>query len=419
MLVCALIGAAAGAGAAFVLADDESDTGGGFAVDGDASEPDDDSLPSDDPQPDEPDSADDPEPVEVDNPPSTTETPQPPPEPERMTASEVLAQTGSSVVAIEATGCRHGTFASGVVVGPNVVVGPYGLRFRAGHAQFVGDGAVIVEAVVSSTTDELTFLSATGLPATVVDFASPEPQILDEVFVVYRNRDAFTSEVIEAQLSDATSTAPTYVAEGAPAEVLGGLVVAASGEPIGVVTNMVGDELRVATAVAVTDGEPGPDPATLPCPSTDVGVPSSGWADFAQPEVSSALLAQYLADSLAFGDWPKVRTLEPGKSDYADSRFEEGWGTLQVSTLIPVWWEETAPSVFRLRMGLVAHEVVDGTSVTKVFCVTWVADIANGRLEQLNQPLSKRVESLETVGFMPPNSVTAAIDDQCRTIEGD
>jgi hypothetical protein len=71
---------------------------------------------------------------------------------------------------------------------------------------------------------------------------------------------------------------------------------------------------------------------------------------------------------LAAGDWDLVRRLDSPKANLTDADFERGWGTLEASTILPISASDVRAAT-RWRVGLVTHERIDGTQITRPFCV--------------------------------------------------
>ena len=322
------------------------------------------------------------------------------------------------MVALEAVGCRPGRFSSAVITAPAMIPAPFDIRYRAGLVEIVGESRISSIAAVTSATPDSTILVAPAEPGAAVEFvAKADLQPSRRAFVIYRDHSTLANEILEAEISNVSGAKIVLTDPGLPSDALGGLIVAATGEAVGIITR-IGNGAAEGILPALASG-PAAEiaPSDVGCPAVETGSPASDWRLFAQPDVASALLAQYLADSLAIDDWPMVRQIEPGKKDYSDTQFEEGWGTLLTSSLVPVWSTETPPNVFKWRMGLVAHELVDGQTVTKVFCVTWSANLVAGEVAEL--PVSSRVEWLGAVGLTDPNAIAQQVRDECWSIEGD
>lgn len=169
---------------------------------------------------------------------------------------------------------------------------------------------------------------------------------------------------------------------------LGAVVWAGEAELLGIVSDRSG---TLASVASLATGLDDPTPADACLNYRTGSIAPDQWRQVADPAVSSFLLAQQLADALATQNWPLARTLEPIRADYTDARFEQGWGALRASMLIPVQFtanatadgEAGSSSTHLWRLGLVGHERLGGRDITVAFCATWQIDLAAGTMQQL------------------------------------
>ncbi len=314
------------------------------------------------------------------NPPTTPPPTSPPPTEVSVvfTPSEIFDMHQAAALLVEGVGCGFGLMATAVNVDGDVVSGAVAASSFQGSAF---PGALPVQPIGRSTQHDLAMLDVAGTrPSLVPGAGSAGPQLADTVVILGRQSvfnarlGPFTAEVagLGQGRFDVTSPQLTRTLEGAP-------VFGLDGELLGVVDGVGGGAASVVHADQARDGivATGPD-----CAAPPGAIAPRDWRLMTREEDRAFLLAQYLASSLAGDDWPAVRNLEPSLADASDGVFFDGWGALEVSTLVPVAINELSPSRFELRVGLVAHERVAGQPETKLFCVTWEADLDAGTVDQ-------------------------------------
>lgn len=200
-------------------------------------------------------------------------------------------------------------------------------------------------------------------------------------------------------------------------------VVDSDGLAVGIVTDVItADTLAVAfdpTVIArqVVSLGGAPD---HPCPAAggDVFPPGSGEAS-SSGRVASFLLAQRLAHAFAREDWTTVREIEPAKASYADERFDEGWGVVDVLTLFPLRANDRngggIDGIWDWRFGLVAHETQASEQVTTAFCVSWSIDLASGTVVQTSEDsvVIRPADEPEPGWVDPPDFVPEFVAARC------
>lgn len=151
--------------------------------------------------------------------------------------------------------------------------------------------------------------------------------------------------------------------------------------------------VAISAMTPVAAAPPAPDTAsTAPAapvttvvapPATDAAAAAA--AQVAAPPAAEPVevtAAQELASALADGDWARARQLNPAVATWSDDEFEEGYGDLAASTVVPVGTSDVGGGRMDLRMGLVAHQYVEGDRRTTLYCVTWRVDPALGTVGQ-------------------------------------
>lgn len=117
---------------------------------------------------------------------------------------------------------------------------------------------------------------------------------------------------------------------------------------------------------------------------------------------------QQFEDAAAIGDWDRLRVLEPAKAAFTDQRWSDGYEMLEQAWVVPVRTLATDGSKRTERIGLVTNEIdlATGLNVSKLFCVTWSADLVAETMEQtgtntvLFEPLEGYVPHTDYVEFL-------------------
>ena len=89
-------------------------------------------------------------------------------------------------------------------------------------------------------------------------------------------------------------------------------------------------------------------------------------------------LAQRLVDAINNKDWNAVRSLDPTKAQWSDSRFTSNYNDLQRDTLVPVVTATGRNGATRLFAGLFAEQ----QGGKALYCVTWDVNVANQQVAQ-------------------------------------
>lgn len=297
-------------------------------------------------------------------------------------AQAIRAAVEPHLVTLEGAACRAGGSLTGLAVAGHVVAPAVAAIYtpmlfathtdgtveRLDHWAPIADGSLVA------------FLSsAPGLSAASTDV----PAAGDEALTIERSGAttstatgsivAVNADQLEIGL-EPDSTAP-------PGSVVG---VGTGTGPYSVVTASESNQLS-ATMLFDADLALSASSYLTTGTTCDSAIPPNPFADWMSPgvaELRSFLLAQALASALADRDLDLVRQLDARRPNLSAGDLAAGWGNLRESTLVPTRSETISASVTRWRVGLVAHEVSDTGDVTKVFCVTWDADTANGNVFQ-------------------------------------
>lgn len=286
---------------------------------------------------------------------------------------------------------------------------PIGDRFLLTSADVFNAGW-LVEARPLEGGDALpaTVLGLTGDGLAVLELGSPVPALAattdvgqgEQLAVVgVISPDSLFTAAEGSVVAVAGATLEVSMLAGAARSSVGAPVFDSEGRLVGTVSGIDGTTAIVSTEATreVVDSSP-------VCEAISDYSPGNVQLDSNR----SVVLSQQLATALADGDWPEVRQLEPGKADYSNQRFQNGWGTLRRSTLIPVRVNDLR-SVDEWRFLLVAHER-DGGEITKLFCVTWEVDVASGTVDQTGRD-SELID--EFAGWVDPATFLDASQREC------
>lgn len=121
-------------------------------------------------------------------------------------------------------------------------------------------------------------------------------------------------------------------------------------------------------------------------------------------------LFQEFEDEAAAGNWARLAQLDPAKAAYSTDRWVEGYGLVDQVWVIPVRTLDVSGDVRTERIGLVTNEIdaVTGQQISKLFCLTWEANLAAGTLKQTNK---------DTTIYDPFNGYISHLDYQAQLKE--
>ncbi len=92
---------------------------------------------------------------------------------------------------------------------------------------------------------------------------------------------------------------------------------------------------------------------------------------------------QLFEDAVSSGNWTLARQLEPAKAHFTDTQWREGYGLLERASVIPAYTISESGAFRRERIGLITNEYdASGAAISKMFCLTWEADITAGTMHQ-------------------------------------
>lgn len=125
---------------------------------------------------------------------------------------------------------------------------------------------------------------------------------------------------------------------------------------------------------------------------------------------SAIALFQEFEDEAAAGNWARLAQLDPAKAAYSTDRWVEGYGLVDQVWVIPVRTLDVSGDVRTERIGLVTNEIdaVTGQQISKLFCLTWEANLAAGTLKQTNK---------DTTIYDPFNGYISHLDYQAQLKE--
>ncbi len=349
---------------------------------------------------------------------TTTTTTLPPPDP-----AAVLAEVAPAVVRVEGVGCRTGVIATGAAVGDGATV-------LTAPAVAARAGRLLVALGTAGSVRAASVGLARGEAAAVVTIDGRAPATLpalgerpgnDDLVVLagFVLGDGSEVAVVEGKVSSTDGSGFSVdVGRELALAAVGSPVLGADGLLVGIVSEVRGPVAEARHAGAGLESGVAIEPA---CDDPPGNVAPEAWRTMADPADQALLLAQHLASAFAAGDWDLARRLEPARADFTDAQFEEGWGTLDVSTLVPLRVSDRGGLRYRWRLGLVAHETVAGQRVTKLFCVTWDSDVDRGTVvetgldgrngRQESSQYDSRLD--DRTGWIDPLSVTPVFERVC------
>jgi hypothetical protein len=172
-----------------------------------------------------------------------------------------------------------------------------------------------------------------------------------------------------------------------------------------------------ATTLPVSTSSPGTEgtvpPAMSPStPQTSRPVTPTAVTTTTLPPLARQVrpVAQELASDLAAHDWVAARR-HPLYATTTDETFEQSYGGLQRSTVIPVRAVRLDASTVEVRLGLVAWEDVGAGPRTNVYCVTWTVDMTESVVVTSDDFGRLTPDSLP--GHRPPSTLAALIRSRC------
>ncbi|MCB0995336.1 MAG: hypothetical protein KDB21_09615, partial [Acidimicrobiales bacterium] len=286
-----------------------------------------------------------------------------------------------STVKIEMMGCRRGTVATGLLLGEDLAV------TSAANVQLVWAMRVLLpgedqpaRARPVAVDGDLMYIRLEGGAGTALGITQGSASVGDRVVAV--GRTSVTDGQVFPVQGSITGTDGEVVVVTLDSDIditlLGAPVVVSGPSRLGVITSLEG---RTARVTPIGDVPALGNVGLAECGDTTAGFGPSGEIEYQSDGIAALMQMQLLASALAEDDWDLVRSIEPEKSGNTDANFIAGYGALVQSTVVPDTFLTTT-NPFRARIALVALETENGAPVTKVFCVTWVADIESGLLVQ-------------------------------------
>lgn len=204
-----------------------------------------------------------------------------------------------------------------------------------------------------------------------INLSETAANIGDQLVIVGPDSSSMTAQVVATQ----PGRIETDLTEEPPA---GSIVL----DPSGALVGFAGLDAGRVFVVARVDSTLG-NRVVVECGSTNPGLKTSTDWWSVEAETTMGLLGlQRLSDAFARGDWATARSLDVEKSRYTNQRFQEGWGALRESVILPRTMLSSSGDVQRWRLGLLGHEIIGGREVSTLFCVTWEIDMASGVVTQ-------------------------------------
>jgi hypothetical protein len=191
-------------------------------------------------------------------------------------------------------------------------------------------------------------------------------------------------------------TTNTRIVPPNPATTLKGSIVTAAPKPAATAAPV--PETPTVLATSETNPNPQAPPATNPpaapappaAPTTaPQPKPSTTVANLVKPTTTTTIdkvaadtakassIAQDYANALARADAATVSKMNPSKSTDLS-----GYRYLDSSTVIPVGISSNGGSLYTMKLGLVAQERQPSGDQTKLFCATWVVDVAKSQISE-------------------------------------
>lgn len=213
--------------------------------------------------------------------------------------------------------------------------------------------------------------------------------------------------------SSGAPTLPTTPVSTAPPTTLPPTTPPATAAPTAAPPATTAPTTVPSTQPPATTAAPAPTPAPTaaptPPPTTTTLPPTPTTTPDSSPPQEVVDTAQSLATALANGDWDTARQLNPDLEGWSDERFEENYGDLERSTVIPISSSQTGNGHHDLRLGLVAHQIVDGGQRTTVYCATYRVNSEAGTVE----PQGRATELFSEPVWLDPPSLTDRIKRDC------
>jgi hypothetical protein len=315
-----------------------------------------------------------------------------------LDASHVLATLGDAVYRVEYLGCGGVGTAAATAISPTHLVTASEVASLAQLVAVVSPTSKeAFPAQVLGTSDQGFTVIEVSMPVTAIDRAAPTTGSQVLLAGSPGADPGAVRQLIDTEVG--LGLDPATGLDGAP----GTGVYDAEAHLVGVVSNSAGRVIDNPTeAVAAF--------ADLSLCSESAGVLDPVLAESAlASEIREVALAQELAGALATGDWDLVRRLDSPKANLTDADFERGWGTLEASTILPISASGVGAAT-RWRVGLVAHERIDGTQITRPFCVNWDVDPVAGTVVQTGIG-SVRLDDL--TGWVDPITLLPSLRTVC------
>jgi len=205
-----------------------------------------------------------------------------------------------------------------------------------------------------------------------IDLSETAVNIGDQLVIVAPDNTSMTAQAVATQ----PGRIDTDLTEAPPP---GSIVL----DPTGALVGFAGFAARRVVVVTSVDSTFG-SRVVVECGSANPELKTSTDWRSVEAETTMGLLGlQRLSDAFARGDWATARSLDVEKSGYTNQRFEEGWGALRESVILPRTMLSSSGDAQRWRLGLLGHEFIGGREVSTLFCVTWEIDMASGVVTQI------------------------------------
>jgi outer membrane biosynthesis protein TonB len=218
-------------------------------------------------------------------------------------------------------------------------------------------------------------------------------------------------KIISGTGTKTAKTTNTRIVPPNPATTLKGSLVTAAPKPAPAAAAIP----ETPTVLATSETNPNPPaqpPATNPAPKPAPTVapttapqpkPSTTVANVVKPTTTTTIdkvaadttkagsITQDYANALARADAATVSKMNPSKSTDLS-----GYRYLDSSTVIPVAVSPNGGSLYTMKLGLVAQERLPSGDQTKLFCATWVVDVAKSQISEKNGRTVRTVSGLSS-----------------------